>query len=91
MLSFSGGGGGGRGGGEPRLIGSEDFDARLDRSVSLETARASFFCSSIVGKIRYEQFARVYIYINTYNVRSAIAAIVIASRREVVVSRFSKQ
>lgn len=72
------------------MIGSEDFDARLDRSVSLETARASFFCSSIVGKIRYEQFAR-YIYINTYNVRSAIAAIVIASRREVVVSRFSKQ
>lgn len=75
------------------MIGSEDFDARLDRSVSLETARASFFCSSIVCKIRYEQFARVYIYIhiNTYNVRSAIAAIVIASRREVVVSRFSKQ
>lgn len=91
MLSFSGGGGGGGGRGEPRLIGSEDFDARLDRSVSLETARAFFFCSSIVGKIRYEQFARVYIYINTYNVRSAIAAIVIASRREVVASRFSKQ
>lgn len=51
------------------------------RSVSLETLRASFFCSSIVGKIRYEQFAKVYIYIYVYRCsrnRYEAVAIVIA-------------
>lgn len=43
------------------------------RSVSLETVRASFFCSSIVGKIRYGQFARVYIHI------TLLAAVAIAT------------
>lgn len=43
------------------------------RSVSLETVRASFFCSSIVGKIRYGQFARVYVHI------TLLAAVAIAT------------